>query len=64
MLKFINKKIVNDFYVYGEVLNSCIEAHIVFDLAILDVLQRAKVDVKHQNGNGLSYERARPIQLL
>lgn len=52
-----------DEVVYGEVLQSCVEAHIVFDLAILDVLQRARIAVKHQNVNGLSYERARPIQL-
>ena len=53
-----------DEVVYGEMLKSCVEAHIVFDLAILDVLQRARTDVKHQHVNGLSYERVRPIQLL
>ncbi|KQL21406.1 M14 family metallopeptidase [Cytobacillus solani] len=53
-----------DEVVYGDVLQSCVEAHIVFDLAILDVLQRARIDVKRQTVNGLSYERARPIQLL
>lgn len=52
-----------DEVVYGEVLQTCIEAHVIFDLAILDVVQRARIDVKRQNVNGLSYERVRPIQL-
>lgn len=49
-----------DEVVYDEVLESCIEAHIVFDLAILEVLQKAGIEVKR---NGLSYERMRPINL-
>jgi hypothetical protein len=49
-----------DEVVYDEVLESCIEAHIVFDLAILEVLQNAGIEVKR---NGLSYERIRPINL-
>lgn len=49
-----------DEVVYDEVLESCIEAHIVFDLAILEVLQKARIEVKR---NGLSHERIRPIKL-
>lgn len=53
----------NDEVVYGEVLQSCVEAHIVFDLAILDAVQQTSVEVKCQHENGLSYVRVRPLQL-
>lgn len=49
-----------DEVVYGEVLQSCIEAHIVFDLGILEVLKQARIDVIRDVG---SYQRIRPIQL-
>ncbi|MCS0824612.1 M14 family metallopeptidase [Cytobacillus firmus] len=49
-----------DEVVYGEVLDSCIEAHIILDLAILDVLLKTGIEVKR---NGLLYERMRPIKL-
>lgn len=52
-----------DEVVYGEILQSCVEAHIVFDLAILDVLQKTDIDVKRYHDNGLAYKRIRPIQL-
>ncbi|MEH7388886.1 M14 family metallopeptidase [Bacillus sp. JJ1474] len=49
--------------VYGEVLESCIEAHILFDLAILEALQKAEIDVERHNKNGLGLERRRPLRL-
>lgn len=51
-----------DEVVYGEVLQSCIEAHIVFDLGVLEVLKQARIDVKRDVGSR-SYQRVRPIQL-
>ncbi|MDV2687125.1 hypothetical protein RYX56_22515, partial [Alkalihalophilus lindianensis] len=52
-----------DEVVYGEVLQSCIEAHILFDLAILDVLKKAANNVTCQYDNTLTYQRVRPLQL-
>lgn len=49
-----------DEVVSGEVLQSCIEAHIIFDLPILEVLKQARIDVKREVG---SFQRIRPIQL-
>ncbi|QED46328.1 M14 family metallopeptidase [Cytobacillus dafuensis] len=53
----------NDEVVYGEVLSGCVEAHIVFDLAILDTLARADIKVKQNGDQGLEYQRIRPLQL-
>ncbi len=52
-----------DEVVYGEVLQSCIEAHILFDLAILDVLKKSAINVTYQYDNTLTYQRVRPLQL-
>ncbi|MCH6268031.1 M14 family metallopeptidase [Bacillus sp. FJAT-50051] len=52
-----------DEVIYGEVLQSCVEAHIVFDLAILEALQKAEIEVKRDDRNGFCLERNRPIRL-
>ena len=52
-----------DEVVYGEDLQSCIDAHIEFDLAIIDVLLHTKIEWKRSRGPGLSLERIRPIKL-
>ncbi|MGM0902939.1 MAG: M14 family metallopeptidase [Bacillota bacterium] len=52
-----------DEVVYGEALQSCIDAHIEFDLAIIDVLLHTKVESERSRVPGLSLERIRPIKL-
>jgi hypothetical protein len=52
-----------DEVVYGEALQSCIDAHIEFDLAIIDVLLHTKVEQERRRVPGLSFERIRPIKL-
>ncbi|MDQ0412360.1 MULTISPECIES: M14 family metallopeptidase [Mesobacillus] len=52
-----------DEVVYGEDLQSCIDAHIEFDLAIIDVLLHTKVEWERHRVPGLSLERIRPIKL-
>jgi Zinc carboxypeptidase len=52
-----------DEVVYGEALQSCIDSHIEFDLAIMDVLLHTKLEWEQGRVPGLSLERIRPIKL-
>lgn len=49
-----------DEVVYGDALTDCIDAHIIFDLAIIDSLFQAPIEIER---NGLIISRQRPIQL-